>query len=67
MFLFIHEMIDNGDDQLRHDLKHIFLFEVSGGVGHDHGDGFFEEMEKPFNVVLLTKIHWKPMGHSLIC
>jgi hypothetical protein len=41
VFLLIHDMVGESDEQFGEDFQNEFRFEILCGVGHDHGETFF--------------------------
>lgn len=46
VLLLVHDMESQSGEQFWEDLNHLRSFEVFGGVGHNHWDWLFQEMEE---------------------
>lgn len=66
MFLLVHDLIDQIDEEFGEDLQHKLRFEILGGVGHDHRKSLLQQMEKPFVLVSLPEVDWQPVGDLFI-
>ena len=66
MFLFIHDVESQGNDQLREDFYDEICFEVFGRVGHDHRKRFFKTVKESFLVVTLSEVNRHPVGNLFV-
>jgi hypothetical protein len=66
VLLLIHDMVGQSDEELGEDFQDLSGLEVSGGVGHDHGHRFLEEVEEPVFVVGAAEVDRHPVRELFI-
>ena len=66
MFLLVHDVIGKSIEEFGEDLEDLLRFEIFGGVGHDHGNWFFEEMEESILIISFAKIDRHPVSEFFI-
>ena len=67
MLLFVHHVVDKGDDDLGEHLQNLFGLEVVGVVRDYHRQRLLRELEVAIGIVGLAKVEGQPMSETFVC
>ena len=58
MLLFVHDVVDQRDDDLREHLQNLLGLEVVGTISDDHRQCLFGKFEVSIGIVRLSEVQW---------